>query len=196
MGFVRSLGRSPLSRLEKAGHYVSTELWRERCPFCGQRESVVRKTNFDVDTKKRVGQGTMTPQCAWQMRSTFGADILMHETDFLKDGNMIQHTSEEDDERGSETSHGHANTVRLSYLENDDIRGKHIEVSTCNKAFGKKKIIRVWGLRILVFGWKVHDQSLRLHRMRETLNIYLEGHGTVWKEVIQTTVSEIRRSGV
>ena len=62
------------------GHNVGTELLRAGSPLCGQRESVVGRTNFDVGTKKLVGQGTMTPKCALQMRSTFGTDILMQKT--------------------------------------------------------------------------------------------------------------------
>ena len=83
------------------GHNVGTELLRAGTPLCGQRESVVGRTNFDVGTKKWVVQGTMTPKCALQMRSTFGTDILDANDRFvLRKGTKIQHTSEEDDEGG------------------------------------------------------------------------------------------------
>ena len=66
----------PTRQTGEAGHNVGTELLRGRSPLCGQRESVVGKTNFDVGTKKWVGQGTTPPQCALQMRSAIGTDIL------------------------------------------------------------------------------------------------------------------------
>ena len=55
-----------------------------------------------MDTKKLVVQRTMTPQCALQMRSTFGTDVLIQETGLFEDGKKIQHTSEQDEGRGSE----------------------------------------------------------------------------------------------
>ena len=93
--------------------------------------------------KKWVGQGTMTPPWALQMRSAVGTDILMQKTgSFWGKGTKIQHTSEEYDEGGWEKSHGHANTVRkmrVILLENDDTRGKPIEMITWNKACGNRR---------------------------------------------------------
>ena len=66
----------------------------------------------------------MTPQCALQMRATFWDRHFDAGDRFvLRKGTKIQHTSEEDDEGGSEESHGHANIarkMRMILLENDD----------------------------------------------------------------------------
>ena len=50
-GFGRSSSAFPIQQTGEEGDNVGTELLRGRSPLCGQRESVVGKTNFDVDTQ-------------------------------------------------------------------------------------------------------------------------------------------------
>ena len=79
-GFFRSVGYSPPSRLEKQVTMSTLNFWREGHRSADRGKASLTEQTFMWIQKVWVVQGTMTPQCALQMRSTFGTDILMQET--------------------------------------------------------------------------------------------------------------------
>ena len=85
----------------------------------------------------------MNPQCALQMRSTFGDRHFMQETGSFWGREPRSSTFPKKIMKEDQKSHMGMQTLGgrwgWSYLENDDTRGKHIELSTCNKAFGNRR---------------------------------------------------------
>ena len=83
--------------------------------------------------KKLEVQGTMTPQCALQMRSTFGTDILIQETGLLDNGNQVAtHISKHIRKDDQKVTCVYENSVEHedALLWKTDTKGKQSQVRT------------------------------------------------------------------